>query len=150
MRQGIRGPVAFVVAVGCLTFVGQSASARDAPAEVDAALEYAAREWGPPGGHVKMNRVSDCESGFNPSAYNRAGPYVGLFQHRESSWPGRVRAFNNHVRLHNSRNPHQRLPEMAGDWRAPIDAARVTAAMAAGVLPGYPRGWSHWPHCGRR
>src|SRR5437660_812732 len=25
-------------------------------------------------------RVARCESGFNPRAYNRAGPYYGLFQ----------------------------------------------------------------------
>ena len=31
-------------------------------------------------------RVARCESGYNPSAYNPAGPYMGLFQFLQSTW----------------------------------------------------------------
>jgi hypothetical protein len=38
----------------------------------------AAVEWG--------LRVAACESGYNPNAYNAAGPYYGLFQFLESTF----------------------------------------------------------------
>lgn len=110
------------------------------PDQVRAALDYASREWGV--SRSAMAKVSHCESTWNPNASNR-GRYLGLFQHKSSSWRGRVAAFNRHVELHNSREPN-RLEPMAGVWNAPIDQSRLTAAYVAGVLPGYRGGWSWW------
>jgi hypothetical protein len=31
-------------------------------------------------------RVAKCESGYNPNAYNPAGPYMGLFQFAAGTW----------------------------------------------------------------
>ncbi len=33
-----------------------------------------------------MIRVARCESGLDPCAYNRSGPYYGLFQFLKSTW----------------------------------------------------------------
>ncbi|TMC50995.1 MAG: hypothetical protein E6J14_00670 [Chloroflexi bacterium] len=33
-----------------------------------------------------MLKIARCESGFNPRAYNPAGPYIGLFQFLPSTF----------------------------------------------------------------
>lgn len=33
-----------------------------------------------------MERVARCESGLDPCAYNKSGPYYGLFQFLKSTW----------------------------------------------------------------
>ena len=33
-----------------------------------------------------MVRIASCESGLNPNAYNRSGPYIGLFQFLPSTF----------------------------------------------------------------
>lgn len=111
-------------------------------AEVDAALRYGAAEWNI--SYTKLRAVAHCESTWNPRATN--GTHDGLLSHKRGSWDGRVRLFNDHVRLHNSRHPDQQLPEMAGDRWAAIDQTRLSAAMVAGVLPGY-KGWGPWKAC---
>lgn len=109
--------------------------------EVYAAEHFASAEWGV--SLRDMARVSRCESTWNPAARSPSGRYVGLFQHKRSSFAGRVKAFNDHVRLHNSREANK-LETMAGDPFAAIDNSRLTAAYVAGVLPGYSGGWRWW------
>jgi len=46
---------------------------------IDAANEYGIDpNW--------LLSIASCESGFNPRAYNPAGPYIGLFQYLQSTW----------------------------------------------------------------
>ena len=103
---------------------------------VYAALHHASAEWNVP--LSTMARVSRCESTWNPAARSRSGRYLGLFQHHRSYWRDRVRNFNRHVALHNSREPNQ-LDPMAGDPYAAIDNARVTAWMVQ-----HKTGWRPW------
>lgn len=70
--------------------VAQAASAPAAPTQsygigsvqqiiIDAANEYGiSPEW--------LLSIASCESGFNPRAYNPAGPYIGLFQYHPDTW----------------------------------------------------------------
>lgn len=104
-------------------------------------MRFAVAEWNPKGGYPKMRAVSKCESTWNPRATN--GSHDGLFQHKRKSWAGRVDSFNRHVALHNDREPNK-LEPMAGDRWSALDQSRLTAALVAGVLPGYKGGWSWW------
>jgi soluble lytic murein transglycosylase-like protein len=67
-------------------------------------------------------RVAACESGFNPRAYNPAGPYVGVFQQDTGAWPGRARRYG-----HPGASPF--------DTYANVD---VSLRMARS------EGWGHW------
>jgi hypothetical protein len=69
--------------------------------------------------------VARCESGLNSNAYNPSGPYGGLFQHYEPSWPSRASA--------------------AGFPGASI--FDPTANTAAAHLVWQSGGWDPWPHC---
>ena len=50
--------------------------------------------WPTPGGWTAFHRIIGCESGWNRTAYNPTGPYVGLGQHALSSWTSRVRSYS--------------------------------------------------------
>jgi hypothetical protein len=41
----------------------------------------------------KALSVARCESGFNPRAYNPAGPWAGVYQQDTDYWPGRSRKY---------------------------------------------------------
>jgi hypothetical protein len=69
--------------------------------------------------------VAKCESGFNPMAYNPAGPYGGLFQHLETAWTSRASA--------------------AGYPGASIFDPEANTAAA--YLLWSSSGWSPWPSC---
>ncbi|MDH5372863.1 MAG: transglycosylase family protein [Acidimicrobiia bacterium] len=69
--------------------------------------------------------VAKCESGFNPNAYNPAGPYGGLFQHLESAWAARATA--------------------AGYPGASIFDPEANTAAAHLVWSS--SGWGPWPSC---
>jgi hypothetical protein len=69
--------------------------------------------------------VARCESNYDPSAYNPAGPFGGLYQHSLAYWSGRAAS--------------------AGWAGASIyDAAANTAVTAWLWNQG---GWGHWPWC---
>jgi len=50
--------------------------------------------WPTPGGWTTFRRVISCESGWSRTAYNPAGPYIGLGQHALSSWTSRVLSYS--------------------------------------------------------
>src|SRR3712207_4327929 len=59
----------------------------NAPASEEKILRYiakAARQYGQ--SKQAMIRVARCESGLDPCAVNRSGPYYGLFQFLKSTW----------------------------------------------------------------
>ncbi|MGZ5382570.1 MAG: hypothetical protein ACXWH0_01100 [Acidimicrobiia bacterium] len=79
-----------------------------------------------PGAEVdKAVLVARCESNYDPSAYNPAGPSVGLYQHRLTYWDSRA---------------------ASAGWAGagPFDAAANTAVTAWLVARD---GWGHWPYC---
>lgn len=45
----------------------------------DASARYHLNYW-------RMRRIADCESRFDPLAYNPAGPYYGLYQFSRGTW----------------------------------------------------------------
>lgn len=55
-------------------------------------IRCAARVWDAPRTPDYAVCIARHESGLNPDSYNPNG-HVGLFQHTESAWPGRVRKF---------------------------------------------------------
>lgn len=55
-------------------------------------IKCAARRWKVPGGREKALSVAECESHFNPKAYNSSG-YAGVFQQATRYWPGRARVY---------------------------------------------------------
>jgi hypothetical protein len=71
--------------------------------------------------------VARCESNYDPSAYNPAGPFIGLYQHSMNYWDGRA---------------------ASAGWEgaSPYDASANTAVTAWLVARD---GWNgHWPYCG--
>jgi hypothetical protein len=81
-----RAAVAGLLAVAVPT--GAAAGKRcHAPASEEKILRYiakAARQYGQ--SKPAMIRVARCESGLDPCALNRSGPYYGLFQFLKSTW----------------------------------------------------------------
>lgn len=69
--------------------------------------------------------VARCESNYDPSAYNPAGPYGGLYQHSVAHWD--VRAVS------------------AGWAGASIYDPVANTAVAAWLFDR--GGWGHWPWC---
>lgn len=69
--------------------------------------------------------VAWCESGYDPNAYNPAGPYGGLYQHAERFWDSRAAA--------------------AGFPGASIFDAEANTAAAH--LLWASSGWTPWPWC---
>ena len=51
----------------------------------------------PPAQRATALRVADCESGFEPTAYNSYSGASGVFQHLIRYWPGRVAGLTKHV-----------------------------------------------------
>lgn len=87
--------------------------------------------WPVPGGYAQLNCVASHESGWNRFAYNPNG-HVGLFQHDEGAWRGRVyRARNVH--------PYWRIPV---DWRNSFTQLLVTDVMVRGDGD-----WHQWTTC---
>lgn len=85
--------------------------------EVQQIIIDAAHEFGLDPGYLLS--VADCESGFNPRAYNPDGPYMGLFQYSSTTWA------NNGY----------------GSIWDPVAQSRTTARMLS------QGGASHWPNC---
>ena len=72
-------------AVDLATATQAPASAPAAPAgSVEAIIRAAAARHGVSGDW--MVKIARCESGLSPRAYNRAGPYIGLFQFLASTF----------------------------------------------------------------
>lgn len=69
--------------------------------------------------------VARCESNYDPSAYNPAGPYGGLYQHSLAYWDGRAAS--------------------AGWAGASVYDATANTAVTAWLLNR--GGWGHWPWC---
>lgn len=88
--------------------------------------ERIAAAW--PGDDAKVLRVVKCESNFNPAAVSKSGKYRGLLQADASFWKS-----------------------YGGLQYAPsADKASVEGQMAV-MWRGYQaRGWSPWPHCGKK
>ena len=82
--------------------------------------------WPVPGGWTEFRSVIGCESGWSRFAYNPAGPYVGLGQHSESSWPGRVAQYS------------PPLWRLRPQWFNSRTMLTITARMAHSM------GWSPW------
>jgi len=79
-----------------------------------------------PGEEVeKAVLVARCESNFNPSAYNPAGPYGGLYQHSLVSWDSRAAS--------------------AGWAGSSVYDATANTAVAAWLWGR--GGWGSWPWC---
>jgi hypothetical protein len=69
--------------------------------------------------------VARCESGYDPAAYNPAGPYAGLYQHSFTYWDSRAAS--------------------AGWAGASIYDASANTAVTAWLVAR--DGWGHWPWC---
>ena len=69
--------------------------------------------------------VARCESNFDPSAHNPAGPFGGLYQHSLAYWDGRAAS--------------------AGWAGASVYDATANTAVTAWLLNQ--GGWGHWPWC---
>lgn len=121
-----------------LSLVETAYGATSAPPNehVDAAYQFASREWAVP--YSDLRKVGNCESSHNPNARGGGGSYLGLFQHSSRYWKSRVANFNAYVDRHNSREPNK-LEHMSGTWNAPIDNARMTAWMVRTQT-----GWRPW------
>jgi hypothetical protein len=62
---------------------------RESTHQLKQLISCSAKRWDSPGGATKALSVAQCESGFNPDAYNPSG-YAGVFQHAVRYWPGRA------------------------------------------------------------
>jgi Transglycosylase SLT domain len=62
----------------------QGCKVRDSEEAILDSIAKAARKYGQSKG--AMVRVARCESGLDPCAVNRSGPYYGLFQFLKSTW----------------------------------------------------------------
>jgi len=85
-------------------------------------------KWSIPGGFAKLDSVFTCESGsssWNRWAYNPNG-HVGLGQHDEDSWPGRVRTYE------------PRRWELKPSWKNSRTQVVVTVLMVRHL------GWGPW------
>lgn len=67
-----------------------------------------------------LNSVIPCESNYDPSAVNWAGPYYGLMQFSPSTW----------------------YAYGGGDWYSAWQQGVNTARLVRASYPG-----SHWPYC---
>ena len=79
--------------------------------------------------------VMRCETGgtFNRFIKSKTGKFLGLFQHWNTKWPGRVAAYN---RANDLKTPD-------ADWTNPTTQALVTAWMVKND-----GGWGQWdPKC---
>ena len=91
----------------------------------EAEMRALASQYFPAAELDKAVLVARCESNYDPSAYNPAGPYGGLYQHSFTYWDGRAAS--------------------AGWAGASVyDAAANTAVTAWLQNQG---GWGHWPWC---
>ena len=63
---------------------GDRCKARDNEDAILRYIDQAARKYGQ--SKSAMIRVARCESGLDPCAYNRKGPYHGLYQYLKSTW----------------------------------------------------------------
>ncbi len=61
-----------------------SCTVRHSESQILGFIDKAAKKYGQSA--KDMERVARCESGLNPCAVNRSGPYYGLFQFLESTW----------------------------------------------------------------
>jgi hypothetical protein len=57
---------------------------RDSEREILRYIRRTARKYGQ--SRRSMVRVARCESNLDPCAYNRSGPYFGLYQFLKSTW----------------------------------------------------------------
>jgi hypothetical protein len=57
---------------------------RDSERQILRYIRRAARKYGQ--SRRSMIRVARCESNLDPCAYNRSGPYFGLYQFLKSTW----------------------------------------------------------------
>jgi hypothetical protein len=79
----------------------------------------------PAEGVDKAVLVARCESNYDPSAYNPAGPFGGLFQHSATYWDSRAAS--------------------AGWAGANVYDADANTAVTAWLVAR--DGWGHWPWC---
>ena len=63
---------------------GQRCHDRHSEDEILRYISKAAHKYGQ--SRKAMIRVARCESGLDPCAYNRSGPYYGLYQFLKSTW----------------------------------------------------------------
>ena len=71
-------------AVPTMASAGDRCRARDNEEEILRYIRRAARKYGQ--SKQAMIRVARCESSLDPCAYNRSGPYFGLYQYLKSTW----------------------------------------------------------------
>ena len=67
-----------------VAYAGDRCRVRDSESEVLRYIRRAARKYGQ--SRRAMIRVARCESNLDPCAYNRSGPYFGLYQFLKSTW----------------------------------------------------------------
>ena len=108
-----------------LASVAPAGSTAAAPAAVGSTIEQFIAGYRAAGGpEVHLNRivtrVIPCESGGNPSAVNRGGPYYGLMQFSAATW----RSMG------------------GGDWFDPYTQGANTARLLARANPA-----TQWPVC---
>ena len=71
-------------AVPTAASAGDRCRVRDSEKEILRYIRRAARKYGQ--SRRAMIRVARCESNLDPCAYNRSGPYFGLYQYLKSTW----------------------------------------------------------------
>jgi hypothetical protein len=71
-------------AVPAITFAGDRCREHDSEEAILRYIRRAARKYGQ--SRKAMIRVARCESNLDPCAYNRSGPYYGLYQYLKSTW----------------------------------------------------------------
>jgi len=100
------------------------------PREERLSAKCAVRHWSVPGGLSQMLSVGQCESGWNRFSHSPLG-YVGIFQHDEDSWAGRVATFEP--------GPHW---DLSSQWTNSRSQVIVTARMAHNDGD-----WGQWAGC---
>ncbi|MEX2275822.1 MAG: hypothetical protein WEA10_09725 [Actinomycetota bacterium] len=61
--------------------------------QVKRTIRCAVQRWRVRGGVRKAMSIARRESGFEPRAYNSAGPYLGVYQHVRRYWSSRARQY---------------------------------------------------------
>ncbi len=86
LRSPRRSALAALLAAAVPTtaHAGDRCRVRDSDEAILRYIRRAARKYGQ--SNRAMIRVARCESNLNPCAFNRRGPYYGLYQYLKSTW----------------------------------------------------------------